>query len=240
MSRIGTHIVGTSVEGRAIEAVVMGEGPATVLVLAGIHGDETAGTLLAQRLREYLSRYPELLTDRRLVLIPEVNPDGGVRGTRENFRGVDINRNFDTRNWTDAPEHGVYPLSEPETQAVVRAVAIHKPVRVIALHQPLACIDYDGPGLDLARYMADFAPLPIQKLGAQPGSFGSFAGLLLGIPIITYELPQGAEFLTGDLLWERYGFALIAALRYPVEEKERAYASRGYDKALTPFFPAAR
>ncbi len=67
----------------------------------------------------------------------------------------------------------------------------------------------------LAERMAEFSDLPVKKVGAQPGSLGSYAGLTLGIPIITLELRGEDSRLNGQLLWQRYGKMLIAAVVYP-------------------------
>ena len=55
----------------------------------------------------------------------------------------------------------------------------------------------------------------VKKLGARPGSLGSYAGVDLGIPIITFEMLQNDSGLDSDTLWQRYGKALVAAIVYP-------------------------
>jgi len=57
---------------------------------AGIHGDEPAGPLaLLEAVRGGL-----LSADTNLVLFPLLNPTGASRGTRENSRGLDLNRDY--------------------------------------------------------------------------------------------------------------------------------------------------
>jgi hypothetical protein len=63
--------------------------------------------------------------------------------------------------------------------------------------------------------MAEYSDLPVEKLGAEPGSLGSYAGLTLAIPVITFELPLDAHVLDPEELWERYGWAMLAAVAYP-------------------------
>ena len=63
--------------------------------------------------------------------------------------------------------------------------------------------------------MAEYCDLPIRKLGARPGSLGSYAGETLGIPIVTFEMLQSDAGLSGERLWRRYGKALLAAIVYP-------------------------
>jgi len=57
--------------------------------------------------------------------------------------------------------------------------------------------------------------LPVKKLGAKPGSLGSYAGVDMGVPIITFELRRDDSKLDSETLWKRYGKALIAAIIYP-------------------------
>ena len=61
----------------------------TLLVLAGVHGDELAGILAVPSILEAWSSEPV-----RLVLITPVNPVGAAKGSRRNGEGRDINRDF--------------------------------------------------------------------------------------------------------------------------------------------------
>ena len=200
-------VAGHSREGRPIEARVLGDGERTVLILATIHGNEAAGTPLLRRLGEHLVAHANLLEGRRVVLVPVANPDGYANGTRRNAAGVDVNRNFKTAN-----SHSRTPLSEPESRAIAALIERYRPAVVVSLHQPLNCVDHDGPAADLARSMATAGNLPARKLGARPGSLGSFVGLELGLPIVTVELPRRASRLTSDELWRRYGEMLLVAV----------------------------
>jgi protein MpaA len=208
-------IAGHSVEGRPIECEVYGSGPDVLLVIATIHGNEAAGTPLVAAFAAWLTAHPAELTGRRVVIVPVANPDGMAAGERFNSRGVDLNRNFPAGNWDAAKVkmHGETPLSEPESRVLMQLICQHFPDRIISIHQPLACVDYDGPGQPLAEAMAAACPLPLKKLGGQPGSLGSFMGETLGRPIITLELPDDAG-QERDELWRVYGAAMIAALRF--------------------------
>jgi protein MpaA len=218
--------IGRSVQGRDIQCLTI-TGPSgapqslRVMFIASIHGDEPAGTPLVQRLlREaQISPAPQWMRGRQLIVIPVANPDGLAAGRRGNANGIDLNRNFPATSFTSRRRHGDQPLSEPESLALHAAILKHNPDRIISMHQPIACIDYDGPGAELAQAMAKALPaehrLRVQKLGAYPGSLGSFAGEDLGIPIITVELPGAAHRLSQDELWNRYGAMLIAAVEFP-------------------------
>lgn len=210
-------VIGTSVEGRPIECEVFGSGRDTILILATIHGNEPAGTPLLHELSNYLSEHPELVEGRRVILVPEANPDGYAKNLRHNVRGVDLNRNFPAGNYRTSNRNGDNPLSEPESQAIYRLIREYSPHRIISIHQPTtlpACIDFDGPGQALAREMARHTDLPLKKLGSRPGSLGSYAGLTLGTPIITLEIPRTPDDRDGPTLWRRYGEMMLAAIAY--------------------------
>jgi protein MpaA len=204
--------IGRSVEGTEIEAIRLGKGPETVLILATIHGDEAAGTPLLRDLATHLATHPEILEQRSVILIPLANPDGFAHGTRTNAHGVDLNRNFPAGNFSRSESHGSAALSEPESTALYDLIEREKPHRIVSLHQPLTCIDYDGPGAAIARAMAAKTDLPVKQLGGRPGSLGSYAGITLGIPIITVELPASASAMDPGELWKRYGPMLVAAV----------------------------
>jgi len=209
------QIVGTSAEYHPILCLTLGQGPDVILVIATIHGDEAVGTPLVRRLAAYLREHPNLLEGRTVVLLPVANPDGMARGIRYNAHNVDLNRNFEAANRVTDEHSGQTALSEPEARIIRRLITQYKPDRIVSLHQPLGCIDYDGPAASLADRMADYCTLPVKKVGARPGSLGSYAGVTLGIPIITFEMLAADSKLDEQTLWNRYGKALIAAVVFP-------------------------
>jgi protein MpaA len=220
-------VIGRSVEGRKIVCLALGRGRETVLVLAAIHGNESAGVRLVRRLADHIESHPVLVEGRRVLLVPVANPDGLARGTRTNARRVDLNRNFPARNFR-SPRRS--PLSEPESRALFDLITRHAPRRVVSVHEPLGCLDHDGPAEGLARSMARECGLPVRKLGSRPGSLGSWVGLELERPIVTVELPRGAGRLSPDELWRRYGRMLLAAVTYAggiIETARCAAAPRG-------------
>lgn len=212
-------VAGRSVGDRPIEILVLGE-PASgdsrnvTLIIASIHGNEAVGTPLARRLAAHLASNPDFLRGRQVIVMPEANPDGVAAHRRTNANHVDLNRNFDTANRRADRRSGVAGLSEPESRAIDSVIDTYRPTRIVSIHQPLSCIDFDGPGERLAHRMSLACGLPVKKLGALPGSLGSHAGVTLGIPIITLELPGGAGSLDEAELWKRYGPALLEAVAF--------------------------
>jgi murein peptide amidase A len=208
-------MIGRSVEGRHIEAVRIGSGPRKVLLIATIHGSEPAGTPLLRELQRRIHLMPAAFRETELMMIPIANPDGLARGTRGNARGVDLNRNLPAQNRVNRARWGNADTPEPESKALADLLHDFGPERIVSIHQPLACIDYDGPAAALARHMAEYTDLPVEQIGSRPGSLGSYAGVDLGIPIITLELRRYDHHLTDRTLWDEYGRALIAAVTFP-------------------------
>jgi len=80
--------LGRSEGGRPIVAVRAGDPHGTrVLVVGCIHGNEGAGIAVARVLER-------THTHADLWIVPNLNPDGYARGTRQDGRGVDLNANW--------------------------------------------------------------------------------------------------------------------------------------------------
>jgi protein MpaA len=209
------RIVGASVQRLPILSFVLGQGPDVIFILATIHGNEPAGTPLVRRLGKYLQQQSHLMEGRKVVFLAIANPDGMAHRSRFNANGVDLNRNFPAANRDNNRQSGATALSEPEARLIKQLIDQYSPNRIVSIHQPLTCIDYDGPGTTLAVRMAQYCDLPVKKLGGRPGSLGSYVGIDLGIPIITFEMKQNDSTLDSNTLWQRYGKALVAAVVYP-------------------------
>jgi protein MpaA len=236
-----------SIGGRDLHYWALGEGTQTLLVLGGIHGDEPSSAEAAYDLLAHVLRHPELLAGRRLVIAPEVNPDGLAAGTRRNLRDVDLNRNFPSRNWrpeSHSPPHapGLHAASEPETRFVLTLLRRFEPDRVVATHAAAACVNWDGPAEPLARAMSAECGLPAKaSLGyPTPGSLGSFAGVEGGVPTITLELAR-KDSVGGER--EAVRRALLCALRRcdPASDPElAATGAEGAAESGAPRFSPRR
>jgi protein MpaA len=127
-------VIGHSVDHRPLVAHRVGDPAAAVrvLVVGDVHGNERAGERIVARLRRV--RTPHGV---RLWLVRTANPDGVAAGTRQDARGVDLNRNFPW-DWRPGTRGTYYPgpraASEPETRALMRLVRV---VRAPAADQAL-------------------------------------------------------------------------------------------------------
>ncbi len=199
-----SSLYGASLEGIPLTAWLPEDGSADILVLASIHGDEAETTVVVSEALRCIPR-----GDLRSAVILCGNPDGMLRGTRGNARGVDLNRNFPTSNWSADPlcyksrandardialSPGAEPASEPETKALVALVARLKPRAIVTLHAALACIDDAGPS-PLGRQLAARSELPLlTEIGyPTPGSMGTWAGER-GLDLVTWEVEAASLY----------------------------------------------
>lgn len=211
-------VIGRTVLGRPIEALrfdppeyARPRPPA--VIFGAIHGDEATTVLMAQRLAaELLERPP----GRTTWIIPCVNVDGVLAGTKNNARDVDLNRNFAATSWSAAHKAGYFPgpspESEPEVQALVALVEQACAHRLVALHATFRCMNWDGAGRALAEEMGRLAGYEATgDLGyPTPGSFGARYGHDLQREVVTVEVP----YLEVD---ERAWTETRAALRWAVD-----------------------
>jgi protein MpaA len=154
-----TELLGRSALGRPILVHRLGDPHAArrVLVVGCIHGDECAG-LAVTRVLLRLSA-PRSVA---LWIVPDLNPDGHAAHTRQNGRGVDLNRNFGA-GWLPigrrgAPQYsGPRPWSEPETRLIRALILRIRPTATIWFHQPQGLVRAWGPSIPAARRYARIA-----------------------------------------------------------------------------------
>lgn len=199
-----------------------------VLVIGVFHGDEPQGKILIDEyikfqnsnailplesldkfcdntLKSLISKGGEKDSCRNLLFIPCLNPDGMQLGKRTNSNGVDLNRNFPTKNWgqnkgenatcddsTSDYFGGVAPASEIETQFVIKVIEKYSPSCILTLHAPYKVVNYDGPAKEIAQEISKIIGYPAEgSIGyPTPGSFGTYCGVERNIPTITLELDE--------------------------------------------------
>jgi protein MpaA len=161
---LAAFAIGHSVQGRPIEVTRVGDpaAPVHVLVVGDVHGDEPAGEAIVARLRH--ASVPGVA----FWLVRTANPDGRALGTRQNARGVDLNRNFPFR-WARGPRGTYYPgpraASEPETRALMRLVRRVRPQLAIYYHQHMGITVRERAGdVSVEREYARRTGLPLRSL----------------------------------------------------------------------------
>ena len=135
-----------------------------VLVVGCIHGTECAGRAVVR----LLARSPAPL-HADLWLLDNLNPDGFAAGTRQNARGVDLNRNFPSQ-WRSSgrrgdPEYsGPRPLSEREARIAWKLILRLHPAVTIWFHQPQGLVRAWGQSVPVAREYARLAHVPFRRV----------------------------------------------------------------------------
>jgi len=190
-------VIGHTVLGRPIEAVHFtpaeyAKSRAPALLFGAIHGDEPVAQMMLERLADELVERPP---GRDTWIVPCVNVDGVLAGTRNNANDVDLNRNFASASWGTARRPGYNPGAaaedQPETRALVELIDRVAPERVVTVHATYRMVNWDGRGEQLAREMAERCGYPAEaEMGYPcPGSFGAKYGGERGLEVVTLESP---------------------------------------------------
>lgn len=222
------------------------------IVMCGVHGDEITPVKFCFDLMYYLrDAYadPERAKDfkNKVVLVaPLVNPDSYFKKkpTRTNARGVDVNRNFPTKDWQLEARQiwmskfrkdkrrnpGTKALSEPEVVFQVNLIKRYSPDKIVSVHSPLTLLDYDGPsvpvtnGLDgnkaqelLIQMSKDASGYKIKDYPFFPGSLGNWAGQERNIPTFTLELPS-SDPSKNEEYWKLFKSAMHNAIVHNIRQ----------------------
>jgi protein MpaA len=202
--------LGRSWQGRPITAIEVGNRSGTrVLVVGAVHGTETGGIPIARALERLAPR------DLDLWIVPDLNPDGVANGTRQNARGVDLNRNFPWRwrpmSGVDASGSG--PLSEREARIAHALILRLRPHVTIWFHQHLDMVWASGGRRRVERAFARVSGLPYHAMPQLAGSAIAWQNnALRGTTAFAAELPAGRP---EPAAVARYVRAVLAAARTP-------------------------
>lgn len=221
------------------------------IIMCGVHGDEITPVKFCFDILYYfrdLYNDPEAVKkefkDKVVLIAPLVNPDSFFRKkpTRVNSRGVDVNRNFPTKDWMKDARRmwitklrkdrrrnpGTTPLSEPEVVFQVNLIKRYNPDKIISVHSPLTLIDYDGPStvsglIDgtkahslLIKMSKEASDYRIENYPFFPGSLGNWAGKERDIPTYTIELPTSDPAKSNDY-WKLFKSAMHDAILHDLK-----------------------
>jgi len=210
----------------------------TTIVLCGVHGDEITPVKFCWDLMNELKNH-HTFKDKLVVVVPLVAPDSFFKTSpsRTNGRGIDVNRNFPTKDWhneaikrwkhahkSDLRKNpGKKPASEQETIFQMNLILRYKPNKVISVHAPLTLLDYDGPtwtakngksAKHLLEQMSEKSSgYKISSYPVFPGSLGNWAGKEKHIPTYTLELPNSNNLQT-DEFWGLFKESMIYAINH--------------------------
>lgn len=191
-----------------------------LLFVGGVHGDEPEGVRLAEDLLSWIQGSLKLRKKiKDWILVPNINPDGFRAKQRTNGRGVDLNRNFPSQDWSPeakAPRYypGPAPASEPEVRALVRLIEEERPRAIIHFHSWKPCVVYTGDGKIWAETIAQGTGYEVREdIGyPTPGSLGQYGALNRGTPVICVEAAEGSPL---EEVWPTFGRGLASLLLEP-------------------------
>ena len=191
---VDRELLGRSALGRPIALYRYGDRDARqrLLVVGCIHGNECAGMRITHWL--LLAGAP---VNTEVWVVQNLNPDGLARGTRQNGRGVDLNRNFGAmwkaigRRW-DPQYAGPRPWSEPETRLARALILRIRPTLTVWFHQPQTVVRAWGPSRAAARRYAGLAGMHYRSLPWPNGTAPNWQNHRFpGSPSFVVELAPG-------------------------------------------------
>jgi murein peptide amidase A len=207
-----------------------------ILFFGGVHGDELPTAYLMFKLAHYIKANPAMFKDKCIIIAPVVNPDGFLASSpaRVNASGVDLNRNFPTRDWKEKAMHqwiakgknkryypGAKPASEQETLFQMALIKRFQPQKILSIHSPLNFFDFDGPSSDLNSFEQWMEQIcketnhPLKKFGYFPGSLGNYAGHERDIFTLTLELPS-SDPGRGHEYFQKFQQSILKFINLPV------------------------
>jgi murein peptide amidase A len=187
----GRVVLGRSEGGRRIVAIHAGDARSPrVLVVGAIHGNELAGIAVARALER-------IRTGADLWVVPDLNPDGAARGTRQDGRGVDLNANWSSqwrgggRAW-DVYYPGPRPFSERETRIARSLILRIRPRVTIWYHQHMNVVWAWGASTAAGRRYAKAAGMRLYHHHWLAGTAANWQNHHMpGTAAFTVELPAG-------------------------------------------------
>lgn len=214
-----SSVIGYSVKGRPITAYYFGNGATTVLFTGGMHGSEPSGYTTMQAWVDYLMTYGyKIPSDKRVVIVPNTNPDGISSGSRNNANNVNIDRNFATANWKADIETnngvlvnggGTSAASEPETAAVAALtrqlvprleVSFHSQGRLVGANKYGDSVAIGAVYASTVGYATMFYDAEAVMGYPMTGEYEDWMGESMGIPAILVELPSSSgNYLNAQL-----------------------------------------
>lgn len=204
-----TSVIGYSVLGRPLIAYTIGSGASTILFTGGIHGNEFSAQQTMQAWANHLMNYGyQVPANKRVIIVPNLNPDGIASGSRNNVNNVNLGRNYPSSNWKASIEtaNGVLPTgggtepgSEPETKAMMALTRQVRPRLEVSFHSQgrLVGANKYGDSVAIGNLYANTVGYGTMFYNAEEvmgytitGEYEEWMGEEMGTPAILIELPS--------------------------------------------------
>jgi len=195
--------LGTSHDGRAINAIRLGraDAPRLVVLLGRQHPPEVTGGIAMQAFVDVLAEQAGSLGDVQVLVVPMLNPDGAVRGHwRANRGAADLNRDWGeftqpetaaVKAWLDALPASVRPVLMVDFHSTrTNLFYVQGPDEASPAQQRFLGAWLGGQENALAGY-----PFTIEPRNANPGSgtAKNWFNTAYAIPSYTYEVADTAD-----------------------------------------------
>ncbi len=183
------------------------------LIIGGVHGDEPEGVYLVESFLEWAKdMYQKGHILKPWIAIPCLNPDGFSKRERVNSNGVDLNRNFPSKDWSKEHKEpryypGNHPASEVETQSIIELIEKYNPQVIIHCHSWKPLVVYTGTQvIEIAKAFSDASGYPLHEdIGyPTPGSLGQYGFQEHEIGVVCTEEREGAS---REETWNHFGKA---------------------------------
>lgn len=219
-----SSVIGHSVRGRPIVAYYFGSGTTTILFTGAIHGNEgSTYTTMMGWVHHLQVNAHKIPAGKRVVIVPNLNPDGIATGSRNNANNVNLGRNFPTANWKADIETasgalknggGTSALSEPEAKALANLTIQLKPRMQISFHSQgrLVGANKFGDSVQVGNIYANTVGYATMYHNAEAvmgypmtGEYEDWMGESMGLPAILIELPShSGNYIASQLtaLWK--------------------------------------
>lgn len=241
--------LGTSVLGKTIYGLTIGNGPKRILMWSQMHGNESTTTKAVLDIVNYIhlkcKNANAILDNCTLLIIPILNPDGAERYTRVNANAVDLNR--------DA-QH----LSQPESKLLKSVYDHFNPDFCFNLHDQRtifnvgetnkpATVSFLAPAFDANRNNSVSRLQSMQVIGAMntklqeliPGQVGRYddgfnsncvgdAFQMLKTPTILFEAGHSPRDYKREITREYIVVAILEAIRTIIKEDFRSFKIADY------------
>jgi len=194
--KIENRTFGYSTSGKSIDGYEIGNGSNTILLFASIHGDEVGTVDLLNRFIDEIKSDPSKISkNKRLIVIPIVNPDGYYdRMDKLNVNLVNLNLNFATSDWEEYGPEGTYagprPFSEIESWVIKQVVEQYSPSMMISYHAQAGVVtpEFNNSSKALAHWYADKTGYEYYDEWDYPGTATKWFEETTDKPAITVEL----------------------------------------------------
>jgi methionine-rich copper-binding protein CopC len=214
-----SSVIGASSKGRPITAHYFGNGNKTILFTGGIHGTEGSSyTTMQAWVNHLMSNGYKIPADKRVIIVPNTNPDGIAAGTRYSATNVNLGRNFPTANWKADIETangvqknggGTSPGSEPESKALMSLTRKFRPRLEVSFHAQGRLVGANKFGDSVAigntyasmvGYRTMFTDAEAVMGYPMTGEYEDWMGEEMNVPAILIELPSySGNYLNSQL-----------------------------------------